>query len=113
MTRAAIPALLVMLVAACTPAAPAPEPEPEISRFFVGGGPVERNTTKAVSDALGSHGIHCSSFDGSIWGSGRDSSESWRTTCSGTASQWSRAEPDIARLEQEGILDEPSDKSSE
>ena len=102
MRRASIPMLFVISLAACTEPEHERRRDPLVSRRFVGSAPVERRSTTEVSATLESRGIHCGSFEGSIW----ETDESWQTTCTGTASQWTRAEPDIARLTKEGILRE-------
>lgn len=111
MQRATILVLSLVLLAACT--APTSPPEPSIERFLVNGFSGRQDASSVLSTTLETHGITCSGFEGSIWGSGDDRHWGWRTTCSGTERQWRQAESDIARLTAEGIVADPAKPKTE
>lgn len=102
MQRATGLILSLMLVAACT--APSPPPEPILERSIVSGASGREDASHMLLMAVEPHGITCSSFEGSIWGDGEDRRWSWRTSCSGTEREWTRAEPELARLTADGII---------
>jgi hypothetical protein len=104
MKGATSPVFAFVLLAACT--AYTPSSDPIVKRRFVGGGLVERDSSRAVWTALEAHGIDCSSFEGKTSGD-RDR---WNTSCSGSEQEWRQAEPAIARLTAEGILQELIDR---
>jgi hypothetical protein len=110
MKNAKRPVLALMLLAACTTPSPNPSPNPIIERRFVGSAPVERDSSTEFWRALEAHGVDCSGFEGSIWGSGKDAVKQWQTSCSGTEQEWKKAEPAIARLTAEGIVEELIDR---
>lgn len=96
MRRPALPLIALMLLGGCT--APPPASEPIITRQFALDPTDQKKSTAATLQALEPHGIVCQGFSGAT--------RRLRTICSGTEREWEQAEPDIARLTAEGVLED-------
>jgi hypothetical protein len=92
--------LLTLLVACTAPTPSTPAAEPLVTRLF-SLLPCEMEDEDALENALATHGIHCSSFEGHR----SFSTTSCQTICKGTESEWRRAKSDIARLTVRGVSD--------